>query len=91
MSISARPPLDLGKTLTRNQTTSWSGLMWQTSHPLESTAALFSPACMHVCRPFIRYCMKRVHLLRKYDITPVLVFDGGYLPTKANVEQERRE
>ena len=35
--------------------------------------------------------MRRVHLLRKYDITPILVFDGGYLPTKANVEQERRE
>ena len=47
--------------------------------------------CLFLPRPFIRYCMRRVHLLRKYDITPILVFDGGYLPTKANVEQERRE
>ena len=42
-------------------------------------------------RPFIRYCMKRVNLLRQYDITPVMVFDGGYLPTKSRVEKDRRE
>ena len=35
--------------------------------------------------------MKRVNLLRQYDITPVMVFDGGYLPTKSRVEKERRE
>ena len=42
-------------------------------------------------RPFIKYCMKRVNMLRQKDITPILVFDGGYLPTKANTEKERRE
>ena len=42
-------------------------------------------------RPFIRYCMKRVNLLRQYDIIPVVVFDGGYLPTKSRVEKDRRE
>ncbi len=42
-------------------------------------------------RPFIKYCMKRVNLLRQYDITPVMVFDGGPLPTKAHTEKERRE
>lgn len=28
-------------------------------------------------------------MLRHYDITPVIVFDGGYLPGKAGTEQER--
>lgn len=40
---------------------------------------------------FIRYCMKRLNLLRKYDVTPVMVFDGGHLPTKSGVEKERRK
>lgn len=42
-------------------------------------------------RPFIKYCMKRVNMLRHNDITPIMVFDGGYLPTKAKTEKERRE
>ena len=58
--------------------------------------SLFSPPslCVGVCshfRPFIKYCMKRVNMLLKYDITPVMVFDGGYLPLKDRTERERRE
>ncbi|XP_064402731.1 exonuclease 1-like [Halichondria panicea] len=41
--------------------------------------------------PFIKYCMKKVNLLRQHDITPVMVFDGGRLPTKAHTEHERRQ
>ena len=48
--------------------------------------------CLYVLyRPFIKYCMKRVNMLRHNDITPIMVFDGGYLPTKAKTEKERRE
>lgn len=47
--------------------------------------------CVEFHRPFIKYCMKRVNMLRQNDITPIMVFDGGYLPTKANTEKERRE
>ena len=50
------------------------------------------PACtVCVYRPFIKYCMKRVNMLCHNDITPIMVFDGGYLPTKAKTEKERRE
>ena len=35
--------------------------------------------------------MKRVNLLRGYNVTPIMVFDGGYLPTKSKVEKDRRE
>jgi exonuclease-1 len=42
-------------------------------------------------RPFVKYCLKRVNLLRQHDITPIMVFDGGYLPTKAHTEKERRQ
>ena len=38
---------------------------------------------------YVKYCMKRVALLRQHDITPVLVFDGAYLPSKAIREAER--
>lgn len=43
------------------------------------------------CRPLIKYCLKRVNLLRQHDITPIMVFDGGYLPTKSSTEKERRQ
>ena len=46
---------------------------------------------IHVYRPFIKYCMRRVNMLLRYDITPVMVFDGGYLPLKAATETGRRE
>ena len=33
--------------------------------------------------------MKRVRLLQHAGITPVIVFDGGRLPMKANEEEDR--
>ncbi|PIA30599.1 hypothetical protein AQUCO_05500130v1 [Aquilegia coerulea] len=37
----------------------------------------------------IDYCMHRVNLLRHHGVTPVLVFDGGYLPMKSEEEIKR--
>lgn len=37
----------------------------------------------------IEYCMHRVNLLRHYGVKPILVFDGGYLPMKADQENKR--
>ena len=41
------------------------------------------------CR-YIDYCMHRVDLLRHHQIIPVLIFDGGLLPMKANQENKRQ-
>ena len=41
--------------------------------------------------PLIGFCMKRISLLRKNDVTPIVVFDGASLPMKANIEKERKE
>lgn len=38
---------------------------------------------------YIDYFMHRINLLRHYNITPVVVFDGGNIPCKAATEQER--
>jgi len=38
---------------------------------------------------YIEYFMHRVNLLRFYEITPVVVFDGGNVPCKAATEEER--
>ncbi len=37
----------------------------------------------------ITFCMERTKLLLHYDITPIIVFDGGYLPSKRGTERER--
>jgi len=34
--------------------------------------------------------MNRIRLLRHYNITPYLVFDGGPLPAKKGTEVERK-
>lgn len=47
--------------------------------------------CPSPSSPFIKYCMKRVNMLIQHNVTPVMVFDGGYLPTKAQTEKTRRE
>jgi exonuclease-1 len=39
---------------------------------------------------FVNYCMSRVELLRGNGVTPVIVFDGGRLPMKAEEEETRR-
>lgn len=38
---------------------------------------------------YVEYAMHRVRMLRHYGITPYVVFDGDYLPSKAKTEIER--
>ncbi|XP_031259371.1 exonuclease 1 [Pistacia vera] len=38
---------------------------------------------------YLNYFMHRINLLRHYNITPVVVFDGGNIPCKAVTEDER--
>jgi len=38
---------------------------------------------------FVAYFMKRINLLLQFQIVPYVVFDGGYLPSKAGTEKER--
>ena len=45
-----------------------------------------SIGCM---RRFVSYCMSRVQVLRAAGVIPVIVFDGGKLPMKANEEEGR--
>ncbi|KAH9297919.1 hypothetical protein KI387_029601, partial [Taxus chinensis] len=40
--------------------------------------------------PYLQYCMSRVNMLRYYSVIPVVVFDGGRLPSKAGTEEERQ-
>lgn len=40
---------------------------------------------------YVKYCMKYVDMLLKYNIRPVLVFDGCNLPSKEVTEQKRRQ
>lgn len=41
-------------------------------------------------RKYINYVMKRVDMLCYFGVEPYLVFDGAYLPTKADTAKERR-
>lgn len=41
------------------------------------------------CRRYVDYAMNRVKMLRHFGVTPYLVFDGDYLPSKAGTELER--
>lgn len=38
---------------------------------------------------YLNYFMHRINLVRHYNITPVVVFDGGNIPRKAATEDER--
>lgn len=38
---------------------------------------------------YINYALQRVRMLRHFGVVPVLVFDGGPLPSKAGTELER--
>ncbi|XP_045475754.1 exonuclease 1 [Harmonia axyridis] len=40
---------------------------------------------------YVNYCMKYLNMLKKYDIKPIMVFDGNHLPAKALTEKRRRE
>ena len=37
------------------------------------------------------YCMKYVNMLVSHGVRPILVFDGCHLPSKEEVEKQRRE
>lgn len=39
---------------------------------------------------YLRYFMHRINLLRHYEVTPVVVFDGGSIPCKGATEDERQ-
>ncbi|CAD8179368.1 unnamed protein product [Paramecium octaurelia] len=39
----------------------------------------------------INYCLKKVELLKKYNITVIMVFDGAKLPSKKTTEEEREK
>ena len=40
---------------------------------------------------YIDYVLSRVRMLQFFNVTPYLVFDGDYLPSKAHTEAERAE
>ena len=42
-------------------------------------------------KAYVYYCMRRVEMLIANDVTPIMVFDGGHLPAKADTEKKRRE
>ncbi|PKA54129.1 Exonuclease 1 [Apostasia shenzhenica] len=42
-------------------------------------------------RRYLKYFMHHINLLRHYNITPVVVFDGGNIPCKSATELERNK
>ncbi|KAG9247464.1 hypothetical protein BJ878DRAFT_539249 [Calycina marina] len=40
-------------------------------------------------RKYVDFCMHRVRMLQHYGVTPYIVFDGDYLPSKGGTETER--
>ncbi|VEU20374.1 DEKNAAC101177 [Brettanomyces naardenensis] len=40
---------------------------------------------------YIDYIVRRINMFAHFGITPYLVFDGDYLPSKSGTEKERRE
>jgi len=44
---------------------------------------------VHSYRRYISYFMRRIDLFKHFGIKPYVVFDGGYLPSKAATEQDR--
>ncbi|KAG1668814.1 hypothetical protein FOA52_004908 [Chlamydomonas sp. UWO 241] len=39
---------------------------------------------------FVRYCMSRIEMIRHHGVRPIVVFDGGRLPSKSDEEDTRR-
>lgn len=39
----------------------------------------------------MRFCLARAQLLEQHNVTPIFVFDGGFLPIKGDKEEERKE
>ncbi|KAI1385731.1 uncharacterized protein F4822DRAFT_414017 [Hypoxylon trugodes] len=42
-------------------------------------------------RKYVDFAMNRVRMLKHFGITPYLVFDGGFLPSKASTEASREK
>lgn len=40
---------------------------------------------------YVQYCLDRIALLLRNNVKPYMVFDGGYLPSKAGTEDEREK
>ena len=40
---------------------------------------------------YVHYCMRKVNMLIAHGVIPVLVFDGGHLPSKNGTEEKRRK
>ncbi|RUS16027.1 PIN domain-like protein [Endogone sp. FLAS-F59071] len=40
---------------------------------------------------YVDYCVNRIRMLKFFNVIPLIVFDGGYLPSKAGTEAEREE
>lgn len=40
-------------------------------------------------KAYINYFLKKIEMLKYFNITPYFVFDGDYLPSKGNTEKER--
>lgn len=40
---------------------------------------------------FVDFCMHRVRMLQHFGVTPFLIFDGDYLPSKAATEADRNK
>jgi len=41
-------------------------------------------------RAYVYYVIRRLEMLISHNVTPILVFDGGFLPAKADTEKRRR-
>lgn len=52
---------------------------------------LISPYFDLIGLSYIHYCVNLVKMLQYYKVTPILVFDGGRLPSKGDKEEERRK
>ena len=40
---------------------------------------------------YVNYVLRRVDMLLHHKVKPILVFDGGYLPSKSQQEASRRK
>ncbi|KAM7433475.1 Rad2 nuclease [Porites harrisoni] len=40
---------------------------------------------------YVNYVLKRINMLLHFNVKPILVFDGSYLPSKAGQEEQRRK
>ena len=61
--------------------------MWELSTGIETTRYVL---CVILSRSYLHFCEKMITLLQKYDIKPILVFDGESLPAKQHEDEERR-